>query len=321
MIKQSIKNYFKCLKYVFTPLGIIALGLALGLSIAIPNIIDAVSDMCKEIVDISGKSIDFKALLSNVALAVEKLDWSDPMAALGTLFSRKWFYDAFMNNINPVVGDFESYVSQIGSAVNGCISKIIGCAIVVAVFVVIAFIASCFLTRWIIRRDLAKRTVKQFIISTLIGAALSAALLSVAIWLAMLWRYSIIFTVIAGFLLTAVYSLFNAHITHGRKKVPLKSVVNIKNASKLVLSDLIIFAITIAITIIVLLITNLVVGAFVGIGLLIVTASVMAMSADSYVIDLVSSSKPQYNETDNNAEQDVSTQPAEDDQNNNGVPV
>lgn len=279
MIKQSILNYFKSLKYVFTPLGIIALGLAFGLSVAIPGIINAVSDMCKKVVDISGKAVDFDALMSNIVTAVRALDWSDTLSALQQILTKNWLYD----NVVNYIGDPEVYIKQIQAAVSDCVGQIILNAIAVGVFVVIAFLASCFLTKWMIRRDIAKRTLKQFIISTLIGSALAAILLCLMIWLAFLWRYSIIITAIAAFFAVALYSLFNAYLTYGRKKVPLKFIVNIKNASKLALSDLIMFAIAVAITVIVSLITNVIVGLFVCLGLLIVTASAMGVTSDAYV--------------------------------------
>ncbi|MDE6200752.1 MAG: hypothetical protein K2M47_02570 [Clostridiales bacterium] len=286
MIKQSIKNYFKCFKYVFTPLGIIALGLVCGLSVAIPGIIDAVSEMCEQVLDISGKSIDFKVLIANITAAVEALDWSNPVTALGTMFSKQWFYDTIISGLNPIVSDIESYMAQIGKAVNACIGQIIVYAIVVLIFVIIAFIASYFLTKWMIRKDIAKRTIKKFIISTLIGSVLSATVASVSIWLGIKWHSSIYITVIVAFILALLFSLFNAYITHGYKKVPLKSVVNVKNAAKLLLSDCIIFVIGVAISVLIAVITNIAVGVFVAIGLISVTVAVMEMTAEAYVKEL-----------------------------------
>ncbi|MCH5155586.1 MAG: hypothetical protein J1F69_03180 [Clostridiales bacterium] len=314
MIKQSVKNYSKCLKYVFTPLGIIALGLAFGLSIAIPLILGSISDMCKEIVEISGKSIDFEALMSNLVAAIEALDWSKPMEALKTVFTKKWFSDTVINNINPIVDDIEAYLAQVEKAIDVCINKVIGYAVIVGVFVVVAFIASYFLTKWMIRRDIAKRSIKQFVISTLIGSVLAAVFSAIGIWLVILWSNSIYITIIVAFLLSALYSLFSAYITHGHKKVPLKSIVNIKNVSKVVLSDLIIFAIGIAIILLVTVITNFVVGIFVAIGLLIVTVSVMEMTADAYVKDLVNNSQvpTQADAGSDNTQQNISESPAKD---------
>ncbi|MDE5563321.1 MAG: hypothetical protein K2J01_07260 [Clostridiales bacterium] len=293
MIKQSVKNYFKCFKYVFTPLGIIALGLVCGLSIAIPNIIAAISDTCKTIANISGKSIDFKALFDNIVAAINALDWSDPATALSTMFTKQWFYDTIMSNLNPIVADVESYMAQIGAAVNDCVNQIIVNGIVVVIFVVIAFIASYFLTKWMIRKDIAKRTIKKFIVSTLIGSVLSAAVASVTIWLGIVWHNSIYISVIVAFVLALVFSLFNAYITHGHKKVPLRSVVNVKNVAKLLLSDCIIFVIGIAISVLIALITNIIVGVFVAIGLISVTVAVMEMTAEAYVKELADKSERQ----------------------------
>ena len=36
MIKNGLKSFFKSLKYFFTPFGTLALGVILGLSVAIP---------------------------------------------------------------------------------------------------------------------------------------------------------------------------------------------------------------------------------------------------------------------------------------------
>lgn len=308
MIKQSVKNYFKCFKYVFTPLGIIALGLVCGLSIAIPNIVSAVSDMCKNILDISGKSINFKVLFDNIVAAVNALDWSDPMTALGTMFGKQWFYDTVMSNLNPIVTDIEGYMTQIGAAVNECVNQIIVNAVVVLIFVIIAFIASYFLTKWMIRKDIAKRTIKKFIISTVIGSLLSTVCASATIWLGIVWHNSIYITIIAAFILALLFSLLNAYITHGHKKVPLKSVVNIKNAAKLLLSDCIIFVIGIAISVLIALITNIIVGVFVAIGLISVTVAVMEMTAEAYVKELAENYEQQSETTEHSAEQDSPAQ-------------
>ena len=305
MIKQSVKNYFKCLKYVFTPLGIIALGLVCGLSIAIPQMIDAVSEMCKRIMDISGKSIDFKVLFDNIVSSINALDWSNPVAALGTMFGKQWFYDTIMNNLNQFVADIQSYMAQIGAAVNDCIYQFIVYSVVVVIFVIIAFIASYFLTKWMIRKDIAKRTIKKFIISTVIGSVLSAAYASATVWLGIKWHNSIYITVIVAFILTLLFSLLNSYFTHGYKKVPLKSVVNVKNAAKLLLSDCIIFAIGVVISVLIAVITNIIVGVFVAIGLVIVTVSVMGMTSDAYVKELAEGSAPQ------NIEQSTTEQNAE----------
>ena len=283
MIKQSVKNYFKCLKYVFTPLGIIALGFVCGLSIAVPAIIDAVSDMCTRVMSIVGDAVDFELLFDNISASINALDWSDPAQALSTIFTKEWFNDTVVNNLVEIVGDVDVYIAQINVAISECVDTIILYAIVIAIFVVIAFIAGYFLTRRMIRGDIAKRSFKNFLIETAVGAVLWTACTSLCIWLAFLWKNSIYISVIVAFILACFVSLLNAYITYGRKKVPFKSVVNIKNIIKLIISNAIIFAIGIAITVLIALITNIIVGAFVAIGIIMVTVPVMELTSDSYV--------------------------------------
>lgn len=286
MIKQSIKNYFKCLKYVFTPLGVIALGLVVGLSIAIPGVIGAASKMCANIVEVSGEAIDFEVLFSNIVDSIRSLDWSDPATALSTMFTNEWFSDTVIANLNKFIADIESFFEQIKMAIETFISVVIYYIIVIAITVIIAFIAGFFLTKWLIRRDIAKRTLGKFLIGTALGALLSAACLTLGLWLQIEWSGAIYVTAAVGILLATFIPLFKAYTVYGRKKVAFKAVVNIKNILKLILSDLIIFAFGIVIVIAVVLLTNIAVGVFVGIGIVTVTIPVIEMIADAYVKQL-----------------------------------
>ncbi|MCH5160880.1 MAG: hypothetical protein J1G04_02505 [Clostridiales bacterium] len=324
MIKKSVINYLKCLKYVFTPLGIITLGLVCGLSIAIPNIINAVSDMCKNIITVLNDALadnagDFQTLYNSIAASVRALDWSDPMQALSVIFTKQWFNDTVLDDINKILGGMENHIAEIKTLISACIDKIIAYAIVVAIFTVIAFIASYFLTRRMIRGDIAKRSFKNFIIGSIVGAVLWPACISLGIWLAVVWKNSIYITAVVIFILACIVSLLNAYLIHGRKKVALKSVVNIKNIIKLILSDLIIFAIGIAITLLIVLLTNIIVGIFVFVGIVMVTIPVMEMTSESYVKELVSKSESPIDPLQQTNEQAATEQPeaiAQDNNNN-----
>lgn len=283
MIKQSVINYFKCLKYVFTPLGVIALGFVCGLSIAIPAAISSAKAMCAEIVEISGKSIDFDVLIQDFVKSVQALDWSDVWGALKTMSTKEWWISTFETDINNIIGDIEGYVTQVFDAIQRCVDDIIAYAILVFVFVIIAFTAAYFLTRWIIRRDIAKRNLWKFLLGTLCGALLSATITAVTIWFGAIWSESVYISAIVAFLLASTLSLVSAYLIHGFKKVPFKTIVNAKNVANLLLSDLIIFIIAIVIAILISLIVNIAVGIFVAIGLVCVTVSVLEMNAEAYV--------------------------------------
>ena len=72
MIRQGIVNFFKNLKYFFTPLGTIALGVVFGLSILIPGMIDATSKLVKDVKEVlAASAVDFPTLKEGVIAAVK----------------------------------------------------------------------------------------------------------------------------------------------------------------------------------------------------------------------------------------------------------
>lgn len=283
MIKQSIKNYFKCWKYIFTPLGVIALGVVLGLSVLIPATVGAVKELCGEIVKISDMAIDFDALWNSFTNAVRALDWNDAETALQTFFSKEWWWEVFEEDISNIISNAEEYFNAISNAVDNCIKTVFMYVIVLVAFTVIGFIAGVFLTRWLIRRDIAKRSIWKFILSAAADSVLSTLYIALTAWLFTVWSYSMYICVVVGFVLSAFASLINAYLVHGLHKVKFSKTVNIKNAAKLILSDLIIFAISAAFIAVVAFAINIIVGIFVGLGVITVTLSVIQMNAEAYV--------------------------------------
>lgn len=72
MIKQGIKNYFKNLKYIFNPLGAIAVGFVIGLSILIPIAISSFNNFVDEIKNIfANANVDYAALRDSFVTAVK----------------------------------------------------------------------------------------------------------------------------------------------------------------------------------------------------------------------------------------------------------
>ncbi len=288
MISKSIINYFKSLKYVFTPLGLIALGFVFGLSISVPIAVVAIKQMCLDILNISGEAIDFNLLVGNFVEAVRALDWSDIQGSLQIMLTKEWWLATFEDNIHRIIGNIESYVEQIKTAIGECIGVIFRCGIIIIVFVVLAFIGAYFLTKSLIRHDIAKREFWKFIISTLLGSLLSISLTIAAAILGVLWTESLFISVTVSYVLTALFSLITAYLIHGYKIIPFKRVVNAKNVGMLLLSELILFLIPIAMVLVVSMIFNPAVGIFIALGLICVTMSVIDMNAEAYVKDVAS---------------------------------
>ena len=179
MIKQGIINFFKNLKYFFTPLGALALGLIFGLSVLIPGIISSVSTLANDVQTIlSDTTINFPALKESVLSAIQSLDWGNPWDAIGTMINSDWL----MNTLNDCVGSFveitEVYATQFKAAVNSFTHDVAVCFAKFIVFLGLGLIGGFFLTKWLIRRNITKRNLWKFLLNSFVDSILSSTLVA-----------------------------------------------------------------------------------------------------------------------------------------------
>ena len=118
MIKHGLKNFAYNLKYFFTPLGTLALGVVIGLSILIPGVISSAATLAENVKTIlAGSSIDFTVLQDSVVKAVGDLDWNNPLSALQTMISEEWLTDTLNACIDALIQSSEVYTLQLNAAV------------------------------------------------------------------------------------------------------------------------------------------------------------------------------------------------------------
>lgn len=284
MILKSLKNYFVNLKYIFTPLGVLALGAIIGLSILVPGVISAVNELIDSVVELTnGVEINLTAFGNSVWSAGAALDWSDPSAAIDVMLSETWLIDTFNGAIHALVPNGEEYAVQITEAVVQAVALISVYAIVLVVWLVIGAIGGFLLTKLLVRREIAKRALWKYFLVALADGTLTVAVTWLTVWLATLWTPSIIISILLALVLCGVVPLFEAYMVHGFKKVACKEIVNIKNVAMLWLSNLIIFAITCALVAIDFVIFNAVVGFFIAIPLIEISVMVISLNAEAYV--------------------------------------
>ena len=288
MIKQGLKNYLNNLKYVFTPLGTIALGVVFGLSIGLPIVIKSLSDLLDMVVQISQNTqIRLQDLITGIWEKVDSLDWSNPIKALHILLDRTWLTDTISGCIESVSID----MSQLQSYINGCIDDIKFAFRIFLFFTILGFISGYFITKWLIRREIAKRALWKYFLVSFVDSLLSATLVSFCLWILMLWKPSIFISTLISLLLFGSIQLFEAYIVHAWKKVDIKKVISVKNIAKLYASDVLIFILAVVFVGIVIAITNTLVGLFVGIALIEIAFIVIGLNAEAYVKG-VASDKP-----------------------------
>ena len=283
MIKQGIKNYIYNLKYVFTPLGAIALGIVFGLSLCLPIVFNSLGNLVKILVEVSQNTqIRLQDLIDAILLRIDSLDWHNPIKALNTLCDRAWFTDTLSRCVDSISID----VSQVESYINKCVGDIVVAFRILIFFVILGFVGGYFFTKCLIRRAIAKRAIWKYFLISFIDSLLSATLVALCLLILKLWKPGVIISSFISMLLFGAIQLFEAYVVHAWKKVDIKQVISVKNIAKLCLSNVLIFLLAAAFVGIVILITNVLVGLFVGIALLEISFIVIGLNAESYVKNL-----------------------------------
>lgn len=287
MIKQGIKNYLSSLKYFFTPLGTMFLGMMIGFSILLPGIAGAITELFDGIKELAlNVNLDFGTLIDNLWTAVRAIDWDNPVEAIQTLLSAEWINEILTQELQAILGtDFETFNVQITELVSNFTEAVSANLIVFFVFWALGFISGFFLVKFQVRKNIAKRSLWKLILATFINSILTTVFVIAAAVLFAIWGWSVFISTVLLILLLAIIALLEAYIIHGRGKIPLKKIVNLKNAGLYALTNIIILGISACLTVIACLINSLM-GLFVGLALTEIAVIVVNLNAEAYVKDL-----------------------------------
>ena len=288
MIKQGIINFFKNLKYFFTPLGTLALGFIFGLSVLIPGIITSFSTLADNVQNIlSDTTIDFTVLKDSAVSAVQALDWNNPLEAVKTMLSNDWLMQTLNECVSSFVESTEVYSSQFSAAVSTFTNDLLVYFSAVVVFLVLGLIGGFFLTRWLVRWNIARRSLWKYFLNAFIDALLTTTLVALCVWLMQLWKPSALISSLVSILLFGFISLLEAYIIHAWKKVDIKKIVNVKNIFQLFATDLIIFLLAGVCVLLAIVLTNLIVGIVIGVVIMEIAFIVIGLNAEAYVKGVV----------------------------------
>lgn len=294
MIKQGILNYLKNLKFFFTPLGTLALGLILGLSVFIPGVVSSTTTLVKDIQSIlSDTSIDFTGLKNSVLSAVQTLDWNNPLNALEKMLNSDWMMNTLDSCVSALLESTEAYTTQFSKVINTFTQDLVIYFSVLILFLILGLIGGFFLTRWFIRKNIAKRSLWKYFLHTFIDSLLNSTLVVIIVWLLAIWKPSIYISSLVSFLLLGFISLFEAYIIHAWKKVDFRKVVNMKNIFKLFLSDFLIFILAGICVLIAIALTNTIAGVIIGVVLIEIAFIVIGLNAEAYAKSVVESQMKQ----------------------------
>lgn len=284
IVKQGIKNYLINLKYAFSVLGTIFLGLLFGVVFLVSGFETQVNKASLEIEAITeNANVDINQFKNIIVDSVRELPWEDPTEAVKIMTSEEWLNGTLKAKLEEEISNYQAFAADIEKSI---VSAIEGYNVYIAMFfvcLVLGIIGGYFLAKWLIRRNIARREILKFILQTIADSVIMVLMFVLLGWLYSLWKPS---PIIAGLLLILLFgclALFEAYLVHGYKKVKLKNIINFKNIVQLFLSYVIIYCLALAFTTIIFLITNALVGLFVAIPLLLIASIVISLSAEAYV--------------------------------------
>lgn len=289
MILNGLKNYFINLKHFFTPIGTLAVGMFIGLSILIPGAFGVVVALIGRLAETAGEAnVDFEAVKNYIVDAVNALEWSDPIASLKIMLTREWLTGVVNGCLDIVANGLKPFEDAVNAAVNDAVFTITALIVTFFLLCLLGLIGGYFLTRFLVRRTMAKRTFKKFMFALFVDSFVTAALIALSAWLLTVWAPSVFITSIMSFLIFGAISLVSAYCVHGRNVVELKTVLNIVNVLKLLLVNTIIFVVSLALFILTAVLTNPIAGALIGFSFVEIAFIVMSLNAESYVLNLAS---------------------------------
>ena len=284
MIKQGLANFFKNLKYVFTPLGTLALGLVFGLSVCIPASAASVNALAENVKTVlSSSDIDLSALGDNIVDAVMSLDWSDPLGSVKVMLSPDWLNAMLNACVDSLMEGAENYASRFGEAIDVFGKEMAGNFSVLAAFLFLGFLGGFYLTKWLVRRNIAKRSVWKFLLASFLESLIAAALTVLSAWLTTIWAVGGILSFVFTFLLFGFLALLEAYVVHGWNKIKFSSVVNLKNIGALFLTNFVIIAVAAVFVTVAVACTNAAVGMFLGTAVFELALIVANLNAEGYV--------------------------------------
>ena len=281
---KGFKNYFVSLKYFFTPLGALFLGLALGVSVFIPGVLGVLDKMIAEINELATKinlnlSDIWNALVSEFLL----LPLDNPFELLKVLFGTDWLFSTLDGILKKLVTEYELVSAQLTVIVTSSIDGVKQYAGVLIACGILGLIAGYFLTLHLVRRNIAKRKIWMYLLFNLLEVTFAAMLVSLCSYIGSLLHFPVIVSLIVSLLLFGFISLFEACALHSGSFALSKKILTVGNILLLTLSNLLIITVAFVFTIIIVSVTDAIFGFFVALPLLEISFIVASVNAEAYV--------------------------------------
>lgn len=288
MVGNSLKNFFKCLVYIFVPLGCIFLGFLFGVQLFLNELVtqaDYIAVQLSELVDGTEAQVD--NLIGFVIASLRELDWSEPLGTLTFLMDGDWIAARIAEFLQLTVEEAaaleEQVVSIAANVAMALLADLVALVLCVAASVVIGY----FVTNYFVRKSTVRRGFWGFWIASIADAVLTVTLIAFVTWLMTVSTAGAVLSGIAGALVFGFVALFEAYLLHGHGKIRFRKVVNLGNCVWVWVSQISVLAAATAVSALFMWLTTSFVAVALVLSVIIIALLVINVNAESYVDGLV----------------------------------
>lgn len=284
IIRNSIKNYIKSLKYFLPALSIILILLFIGLSKAFKQTYDDINKLLN-MLDNSNNQISFNTFREAIFDEFKALDWSNFWVLIKELFSPQFLNNLITKVVILFIGE-ENYSSSIADETSSLVTTLSNGLILCILLFLIGIIISYFYISIHIKKDLnVKLPLKIIVIITIVNFIINATLVALITYLLGILPIGAALAFIITIFINQAIFLFDAYISCDDKTIKFREIFNLKNISSLVIGTIIISLLSSFLVYLSVLLTNQTFAFIFTIPLYIILINVIKLNAYNYVLN------------------------------------
>lgn len=317
MLKKALKNFYSNLIYVFVAMGIIYLTLILVTYTFLFTVFKGAGTMLSDIFNLLGSTVagSETAVEQFFEYAKGQINWSnDFVSVVKQIVETDWLKNTVTGFLQTLDVTAENFTSEFNAIINSFLATVVSSFVASVVTLFFGVFVANWVTGYTVRRKTAKRNVLQWVVGLILRPLFNAVVLFAMIWLAAVLKgYALLLFIAVGVVYEFIVLTFS-YLMFGLKRVPFRRAINFKNVGMNILAALIIIVINVAVILLIGLI-NAFVAVLVAVPLLVYSAKILDVNADSYIRHLAKEAGATADEDDILTE----AAPTEDDTSDDGI--
>lgn len=288
MLKKALKNFYSNAVYIFIAMGIFYLFLIIVTYSLLFSTLSGVGNMLGGVFDLIGSSVtnSESAVEEFVDYAIGQINWQEDFATVvKQIIDTDWVKNTVMGFLQTLDLSTENFTGEFNDIISNFIGETIGNLIFGTVVIFIGIYIANWVTGYAVRRKTAKRSVWQFLLNIILQPVFNSIVIFAMVWLlAVLKGYALLLYIVLG-IAYEIISLTFSWLIFGRRNVPFKKVINLRNIGMNFIAAAIIIVINILLLLLLCLI-NVFIAILIAIPVAVYSANILSVNADSYIRSL-----------------------------------